>query len=171
LVIGVSLRCSVGHIHARYRPDCKSKDRGSPVARSGPATSPSVRSIGSGSANQPTRRREANTRAVSGARAKKAALRELLVAVGERFDPVTDTGADRWALRYLESSRPTSVLAPVRLSADDQVKLAHGQADQMVSVIRAVLEGLKLSDADYTRGIDLAIGALRASSSQGWEPL
>jgi hypothetical protein len=41
----------------------------------------------------------------------------------------------------------------------------------MVGVIRAVLEGLNLSDADYTRGVDLARNALRAASSQGWEPL
>ena len=33
----------------------------------------------------------------------------------------------------------------------------------MVGVVRAVLEGLKLSDADYTRGIDLARDALLAS--------
>jgi len=41
----------------------------------------------------------------------------------------------------------------------------------MVGVIRAVLEGLNLSDADYTRGIDLAINALRGASPAGWEPL
>jgi len=57
------------------------------------------------------------------------------------------------------------------MSAADQLKLAHSQADQMAGVIRAVLEGLKLSDEDYTRGIDLAIKELRAASSQGWSPL
>jgi hypothetical protein len=77
----------------------------------------------------------------------------------------------RWALRYLEASRPTSVLATAPLSAGDKAKLASQEADQMVGVLRAVLEGLNLTDADYTRGIDLAIEALRASSSQGWEPL
>jgi hypothetical protein len=41
----------------------------------------------------------------------------------------------------------------------------------MVGVLRAVLEGLNLSDADYIRGSDLAIKELRAASSQGWEPL
>jgi hypothetical protein len=35
----------------------------------------------------------------------------------------------------------------------------------------AVLEGLKLSDADYERGLDIAIEALRAASTHGWEPL
>jgi len=93
---------------------------------------------------------------VSGSSARKAVQRELLVAAGER---------------YLEASRPTSVLAAAPLSPGDKAKLAYAQADQMVSVLRAVLEGLNLSDADYTRGIDLAIEALRASSSQGWEPL
>jgi hypothetical protein len=57
------------------------------------------------------------------------------------------------------------------LSPADQIKLAHIQADQIVGVIRAVLHGLKLSDADYTRGIDLAITELRAASPAGWEPL
>jgi hypothetical protein len=40
----------------------------------------------------------------------------------------------------------------------------------MVGVLRAVLEGLNLSDADYTRGVDLAIKELRAAG-QGWDPL
>jgi hypothetical protein len=57
------------------------------------------------------------------------------------------------------------------MSRADQVKLAEVQADQMAGVIRAVLEGLKLSDDDYTRGIDIAIKELRAASPQGWEPL
>ncbi len=41
----------------------------------------------------------------------------------------------------------------------------------MVGVLRAVLEGLDLSDEDYTRGVDLAMAALRAASANGWEPL
>jgi hypothetical protein len=57
------------------------------------------------------------------------------------------------------------------MSPADQLKLASAQADQMAGVIRAVLKGLNLSDADYTRGIDLAIKELRAYSAQGWEPL
>jgi hypothetical protein len=51
------------------------------------------------------------------------------------------------------------------------MKLSHIQGDQIVGVIQAVLTGLKLSDADYTRGIDLVIKELRAASAQGWEPL
>ena len=108
---------------------------------------------------------------MSGSSARKAALRELLAAAQERFDRVTDTRADRWALRYLEASRPTSVLATAPLSAEDKTKMAYAQADQMVGVLRAVLEGLNLSDADYTRGIDLAIKELQEASGQGWEPL
>jgi hypothetical protein len=57
------------------------------------------------------------------------------------------------------------------MSPADQVKLAEIQADQMAGVIRAVLKGLDLSDADHTRSIDLAIKELRAASSQGWDPL
>ena len=98
-------------------------------------------------------------------------MRELLAAAQERFDRATDTRADGWALRYLEASRPTSVFAPAPSSAGDKAKLANVQADQMVSVIVAVLEGLNLSDADFQRGIDLAVEALRATSAQGWEPL
>jgi hypothetical protein len=77
----------------------------------------------------------------------------------------------RWALRYLEACRPASVVVAPPLSAGDKAKLASQEADQMVGVLRAVLEGLDLSDADYSRGIDLAIKELRASSSQGWQPL
>jgi hypothetical protein len=57
------------------------------------------------------------------------------------------------------------------LSPADQIKLAHFQGDQIVGVIQAVLTGLNLSDADYTRGIDLVIKELRASAANGWEPL
>jgi hypothetical protein len=57
------------------------------------------------------------------------------------------------------------------MSPADRLKLVEIQADQMAGVIRAVLKGLNLSDADYTRSIDLAIKELRAASSQGWEPL
>jgi hypothetical protein len=53
----------------------------------------------------------------------------------------------------------------------DQIKLAETQADQVAGVIRTVLDGLNLSDADFQRGIDLATKALRAASARGWEPL
>jgi hypothetical protein len=108
------------------------------------------------SANEATRALRANVDALTA----KVALR-----AADRLD------STRWALRYLEASRPTSVLAPAPLSAADKAKLASQEADQMVGVIRAVLEWLNLSDADYTRGIDLAIKELQAAAGQGWDPL
>ena len=120
------------------------------------ATVARVRRSRSKSANQATRALHASVDAL----AAKVALQ-----AADRNDT---TG---WALRYLEASRPTSVLANAPLSAEDKTKMAHAQADQMVSVIRAVLDGLNLSDADYTRGVDLARTALRANSRDGWEPL
>jgi len=131
-------------------------------------------------------RRVAATKPASGAtvarvrrsRSKAAtdATRALLASVDALAAKVAIAAANhndstRWALRYLEASRPTSVLAAAPLSPVDKAKLAYAQADQMVGVLRAVLEGLNLTDADYTRGIDLAMDALRAGSAQGWEPL
>jgi hypothetical protein len=131
-------------------------------------------------------RRVAATKSTSGAtvarvrrsRSKAAtdATRALLASVDALAAKVAIAAANhndstRWALRYLEASRPTSVLATAPLSAEDKTKMVYAQADQMVGVLRAVLEGLNLSDADYTRGLDLAIKELRASSAQGWEPL
>jgi len=107
---------------------------------------------------------------VSGSSARKAALRELLAATLELSGRAIDTGADCWAVRYLETVRGFKP-PPPPMSPAEQIKLAETQADQIVGVTRAVLEGLDLSDADYTRGIDIAIKELRASSSQGWEPL
>jgi hypothetical protein len=62
-------------------------------------------------------------------------------------------------------------MAQAPLNPQDAVKLAVLQADQVGNVIRAVLDGLKLSDDDFRRGIDLAIRELRANSRDGWEPL
>ena len=112
----------------------------------------------------------------SRSRATTEATRALLVhvdALGAKVAnaAVNPNDSTRWALRYLEACRPTSILPPAPLNAADQLKLAHAQADQMAGVIRAVLEGLNLSDADYTRGIDLAIKELQEASGQGWEPL
>ena len=120
------------------------------------ATGARVRRSRSKAANETTRALRASVGALAG----KVALRAA--------DQREATGP---ALRYLEVSRPTSVLAAAPLNAEDKAKVAYVQADQMVSVIRAVLEGLELSDADYTRGIDLAIKELRAASRDGWEPL
>ena len=80
--------------------------------------------------------------------------------------------AGRLALRYLESSRPTRLpgLPPV-LTAAEQEKLAHVQADLIVKVIRKVLDGLDLSDENFRRGIALAQDALREGATPGWGPL
>jgi hypothetical protein len=84
----------------------------------------------------------------------------------------TDTrDSTRWALWYLEACRPLGVLPPAPLSPADQLKLAHAQADEMAGVVRAVLDGLKLSDADFDRGIAIAIDELTKASAQGWQPL
>ena len=112
----------------------------------------------------------------SRSKAATEATRALYASVDALAAKVALRAADRndstgWALRYLEASRPTSVLATAPLSAEDKTKMAYAQADQMVGVLRAVLEGLNLTDADYTRGVDLARTALRANSRDGWEPL
>jgi len=140
------------------------------MARSVPATSPSVRSTGSESANQPTRRRPANTRAVSGSRAKRAALQELLDAPFELSDRAIDTGADRWAIRYLESSRRLGQVPPA-MSPTEQHKLAEEQADLLVGVIWALLDGLGLNDEEWEKGRLLAEKALQAVVEEGWSPL
>ena len=133
-------------------------------------TSPSVRSTLSTSTHEPTPKRPAPTRALSGSRVRKAALRALLATAQDLSDRVTET-REPWAIRYLEAGRPTSVMAQAPLNPQDAVKLAVLQADQVGNVIRAVLDGLKLSDDDFRRGIDLAIRELRANSRDGWEPL
>jgi hypothetical protein len=114
-------------------------------------------------------RRSRSKSATEAARALLASVDALAAKVARQAANCNDS--TRWALRYLEASRPTSVLATAPLSAGDKTKMAYAQADQMVGVLRAVLEGLDLSDADYTRGIDLAIKELQEASGQGWEPL
>ena len=144
--------------------------RASGRVRSAAASSTRGARTGPVSANEPTQRRTAPTRAASGARARKAALRELLAAAQLRTERATETRSEPWAIAYLETVRGFRP-PPPPMSPADQLKLASAQADQMAGVIRAVLKGLNLSDADYTRGIDLAIKELRAYSAQGWEPL
>ena len=114
-------------------------------------------------------RRSRSKAATDATRALRAHVDALIAKVARQAAERNDS--TRWALRYLEASRPTSVIAPAPSSAADKAKLASQEADQMVGVLRAVLEGLNLSDADYTRGIDLAIKELRAAAGQGWEPL
>ena len=103
-----------------------------------------------------------------GARQKaRAAIRDLAerTLVLEPMQP----GASRYALAYLASLSPRHLMYPSRDPAD-QAKIAYAQADMMVGVITAVLDGLGLSDADWQRGSDIASEALRACSTQGWEP-
>jgi hypothetical protein len=114
-------------------------------------------------------RRSRSKATTEATRALRASVDALAAKVARQAAERNDS--TRWALRYLEASRPTSVLASPPLSPVDKAKMAYAQADQMVGVLRAVLEGLNLTDADYTRGIDLAMDALRAGSGQGWEPL
>jgi hypothetical protein len=108
------------------------------------------------SANEATRALRANVDALTA----KVALR-----AADRLD------STRWALRYLEACRPTTVLVAPALNAADQLKLAAAQADEMAGVVRAVLDGLNLSDADFDRGIAIAIDELRKTSAEGWQPL
>jgi len=108
---------------------------------------------------------------MAGSRARKAALAELLVEAHELSDRASETRSEPWAIRYLQAGRPTSVLARAPSSPADGVKLAHLQADQIVGVIRAVLNGLDLSEEEWERGIKIAQDALRAAATQGWAPL
>jgi hypothetical protein len=59
----------------------------------------------------------------------------------------------------------------VSLPLADQVKLVETQADRVVGVITAVLDGLALSDEAWERGRKLAAEALRAVAVEGWSPL
>ena len=102
-------------------------------------------------------------------RSRSKAATEVTHALLAQVDASRDS--TRWALRYLEACRPQGVLPPVPLSSADQLKLANAQADEMAGVVRAVLDGLKLSDADFDRGIAIAIDELRKASAEGWQPL
>jgi hypothetical protein len=104
-------------------------------------------------ANQPTLAELANVAALAGSRGESAALARL-------------------AIRTLESHVPTRVLRPARpTSQEGQAKLAEEQADLMATVIRNVLDGLGLTDAQFERGIELAIAELQSASDEGWWPL
>jgi len=124
------------------------------------------------SADQPARMPSAHVGPVSGSRAKLGAREEVLQrAHGTLNQPLRGPEPERWAIRYLESSRrlPPTVSAPVPPA--DQVRLAYAQADQIVGAITAVLDGLGLSAEDRERGRKLAADALRAASVEGWCPL
>jgi hypothetical protein len=114
-------------------------------------------------------RRSRSKAATEATRALRAQVDALAAKVAVAASDTRDS--TRWALRYLEACRPLSALPPAPLSSADQLKLANAQADEMAGVVRAVLDGLHLSDADFRRGIDIAIEELRKASAQGWEPL
>jgi hypothetical protein len=109
-------------------------------------------------------------------KAATEATRALLAQVDALAAKVALAASDthdstRWALRYLEACRPTTVVVAPALNAADQLKLAAAQADEMAGVVRAVLDGLNVSDADFDRGIAIAIDELRKTSAEGWQPL
>jgi hypothetical protein len=123
------------------------------------------------SGRKTTRAEASNVRPLSRRSAKqkaRAAIREIaeraLVVEPGRPEP------RRYALTYLSSLSPRHLLYPPTNPAD-LAKLADSQADMLVGVIRAVLDGLGLSDEDWERGSKIASDALRACSVQGWEPL
>ena len=100
-------------------------------------------------------------------RAARAAIREI----AERalvLQPIRPS-ASRYALSYLASLSPRHLLYPPTNPAD-LAKLADSQADMLVGVIRAVLDGLGLPDEQWERGSEIASDALRACTVEGWEP-
>jgi len=129
-----------------------------------------VRPVRPESATAPSQRRSAHLRAVSGPRAKVAARAELLrqldegLARTQRRPP-----ADSWAVRYLEASR--GLKPPPPMSPAEQVKIAETQADLVVGVIRAMLDGIDITDEQHARAIEIRVKGLRAAAGQGWEPL
>ena len=71
---------------------------------------------------------------------------------------------------WLGSSR--LIRPPAQPLSDAELrKIAEDQADQMDRIIRAVLDGLGLTDEQWERGRDIAVEALRAATTEGWEPL
>jgi hypothetical protein len=132
--------------------------RVTPQVSQGIATGGPVGRKRSGSANAPTRRRR-------GARA------ELLCHVEQILvEPTERAPADRWAIRYLESSRGLGP-PPAPASPADQVRISNAQAELVVHVITAVLDGLGLSDEVWEQGSDIAMRELKAASEEGWSPL
>jgi hypothetical protein len=107
-------------------------------------------------------------------RAQRDARAELLRAADRVFDQSPELVgrhlADGWTFRYLESSRGLGP-PPASLSPADQAKINYAQADSVVHVITAVLDGLGVSDEVWEQGADIAKRELKAASPEGWEPL
>jgi hypothetical protein len=136
--------------------------------RGAAATPPTAAKPASGAAEARVRSRRSKA-ATEAARALLAQVDALGAKVALAVSDTRDS--TRWALRYLEACRPTTVLVAPALNAADQLKITSAQADETAGVIRAVLDGLKLSDADFDRGITIAIDELKKVSAQGWQPL
>ena len=122
------------------------------------------------SGRKPTHVAASNVRPLSrrGAkRAARAAIRDLAdqTLALERGRPEPR----RYALAYLASLSPRHLLYPPTSPAD-LAKLADSQADMLVGVIRAVLDGLGLSDEQWEHCSEIASDALRACTVPGWEP-
>jgi hypothetical protein len=113
----------------------------------------------SGSTVRPTRRR-------------RDARAELLRRLERVFEETPKrVGRDREpAIRYLEAVPGFKPPLPP-MSQAELVKLAETQADRVANVIRAVLDGLSLSDEQFELGKSIAIERLRAVSTEGWRPL
>jgi hypothetical protein len=131
------------------------------------ATGPTERG---GPGRKPSRAAASNVRPLSrrGAkRAAQAAIRDLADR-GPVLEPIRSS-ASRYALSYLASLSPRHLLYPPT-NPVDLAKLADSQADMLVGVIRAVLDGLGLPDEQWERGSEIASDALRACAVEGWEP-
>jgi hypothetical protein len=123
-----------------------------------------------GSGRKPSRAAASNVRPLSRRGAKRAA-RAAIREIADRalvLEP-TRPSASRYALAYLASLSPRHLLYPPTNPAD-LAKLADSQADMLVGVITAVLDGLGLPDAEWDRGSEIASEALRACTVPGWEP-
>jgi hypothetical protein len=111
-------------------------------------------------------------------RSAKATLTALLAHV-EALDArlAAGTGSQQdatiWALRYLDSGRPTQLpgQSQAGLSDSERAKLADAQADVVAGVITKVLDGMGLTDAQFEAGMEVAMKVLREASSAEWWPL
>src|ERR1035437_1170192 len=72
-------------------------------------------------------RRSRSRAATEATRALRASADALAAKVAVAATDTRDS--TRWALRYLEACRPTTVLVAPALNAADQLKLANAQAD------------------------------------------
>jgi hypothetical protein len=122
------------------------------------------------SATRPPSTRSARGGGVAGRRARKALLAQLVGCANKLVVGPKASAEDHPALRYLESSR-LNALAPTLLSPADQAKLFYAQAELVVRVITAVLDGLGLSSDDWDQGCEIAMRELKASTPDDWSPL